>query len=97
MHEDLIKPCCFGCGGVDTVSHYVQCDALYDAIRQHLPQAVPGPLKRPPHEWDATWVTQLYIMFGIYHAIKHRHGDLWASQRVRAKAAAYAAALLAAK
>ena len=97
MHEYLIQPCCFGCGAADTVLHYALCDALLDAIRQHLPRTVRGPLDRPLHEWDAEWVSQVFIVYGVFRAFDHRHSDLWASPRAYAKAAAYAAALLAAK
>jgi len=78
MHEAETLPCVFGCGGVDSLEHYLCCESLWTIVIscsqgrvEHLHVCPATKLGFGP--MPATWLRRLVVAFNCFHAIKMAH------------------------
>ena len=80
-HEDTILPCVFGCGGRDTVAHYITCDILwtiaYGCTRPQIANLYCGrSIKEAAAQRvclsriSSQSILMCTVVFKVYHALK---------------------------
>ena len=81
MNEDVILDCIFGCGGDDTLCHYLRCDILWTLIYAFtgcsLSNLSASPESRACFVDPSCWsVVNCWVAFQAYHAIKLHNREL---------------------
>ena len=87
FHEDVLLPRIFGCGGMDTLEHYLSCDCLWPLLLS-VTRAKSSHLMDPPEcraclSNPTRWhILNCWYAFQVYHAIKISHRE-WIECAIR--------------
>ena len=78
MHEPIILPCIFGCGGDDSLCHYLKCEVIwtlaYCCHNCHLPINYVN--NACVHCVNTHNLSLLYSVFSTYHSLRKLHPDI---------------------
>ena len=81
FHEVVILPCIFGCGGHDSLAHYLSCQHLWSLLlsqrNAHTAALTHSPSQRACLCNVCKWsIVNCWVAFQAYHALKIDHRDV---------------------